>query len=224
VHRPTLVSSATRRGRFAATIALAAVPVLAFGAELTFEHAFDTRGEPPSLHFHATFRSGGADHQLEVWRDRDRQVKRRTDDLVETYAFHRSGEEEFRLSILDMRKRIHTQVDRTNLYRLGNFTDWFDLTHALRHPRGPYVLVPASAPVEASHPVGPCRWYDLSEGTRVTHICWSSRDRIPLLITGAGGLAWRVDRVDRSPIPAGTFEVHDQGFVRNDANEDIEGD
>jgi len=30
--------------------------------------------------------------------------------------------------------------------------------------------------------------------------------------------------LDRKPVPAKMFEIHDAGYIRNDANEDIEKD
>ena len=84
----------------------------------------------------ATFASRGAPHKLEVWRDGDRRVKRVTDRAVTSFASHKPGSPEFQLSILDARRRIHTRIDRVDMYRIGWFTDWFDLTHGLRHPKG----------------------------------------------------------------------------------------
>jgi len=208
-----------------ASVLLALIPAVAWGGGLRFERAFDVRGEPASLHFQATFRARGGAHRLEVWRDEERRVRRRTDDSIETFASHLPDDPEYQLSILDLKKRIHTRVDRTNLYRIGNFTDWFDLTHGLRRPRGAYLLTAAAAPAGAPRPVDRCRWYDLSEGESTSHVCWSGAHRIPLLIVREGGeLVWRVDRVDRSPPPASTFDIHDDGFVRNDANQDIAAD
>jgi hypothetical protein len=205
--------------------AAAAAPQVVAAAPLTFEAVFGSKGEPAALHYQATFVSRGAEHRLEVWRDGDRQVRRRSDDAVETYAFHDPGTVDFRMSVLDLKRRIHTRIDRDNLYRLGNFTDWFDLTHGLKHPRGPYQLAPGRAAAGTPAPLESCRWYELTEGSRVTRICWSSRDRIPVLIQTAGGeVVWRITAVDRSPVPAATFEIHDAGFVRNDANADIEND
>ena len=211
--------------RLVALLAAVAVPLLASGGGLTFEQAFDATGEPTALHFQAAFRAHGGEHRLEVWRDGDRRVKRRTDETIETYAFHRPGDAEYELSVLDLRKRIHTRVDRTNLFRIGSFTEWFDLTHGLRHPRGPYRVVSARAPRGTPGPVEACRWYDLTQADRTTHVCWSVAERIPMLIVADGGeTVWKVTRVDRGPIAPGTFEIHDEGFVRNDANEDIAGD
>jgi hypothetical protein len=35
---------------------------------------------------------------------------------------------------------------------------------------------------------------------------------------------WRVTSVDHKPIATKVFAVHDEGFIRNDANADIERD
>jgi hypothetical protein len=210
--------------RLAALCVAAAVPLAASGAGFRFDEAFSERGEPRALHYRAEFTSGGAQHRVDVWRDGARRLKRRTDDAVEIYAFRAPGDPEFRMSVLDLRRRIHTRIDRTNLYRVGSFTDWFDLAHGLKHPKAAYRLTATRAPDGAGHSIAPCRWYELSQERRATHVCWSSALRIPLVIEEGGALVWRVTAVDRKPIAPGTFDVHDEGFVRNDANEDIERD
>ncbi|HTN51069.1 MAG TPA: hypothetical protein VML50_01595 [Anaeromyxobacter sp.] len=214
------------RLRLAALCLATALSPAARGEELAFDQAFSTRGEPAALHYAVVFTSPrGEEHRLEVWREGDRQVRRRTDEALETYAFRAPADPEFHLSILDRKRRIHTRIDRTNLYRIGSFTDWFDLAHGLRHPLGAYRLARAPAPEGAPPAVEGCRWYDLAQGGRTTHVCWSPRSRIPLLIQAEDGrLSWRVTAVDRGPIPPSTFEIHDEGYVRNDANADVERD
>lgn len=192
---------------------------------LKFDRVFDPRGEPAQLRYTAAFTSGGADHRLSVWRDGDRRVKRVTDEALETYAVRKPGEAAFHMDVLDRRKHIHTRIDRTNLYRVGAFIDWFDLTHGLRHPKGIYQLATGSAPTAALKPLCPCRWYDLTQGGRAVHVCWSREVRLPLLIVSAEGRTmWRITALDRRPIPPATFKIHDAGYVRNDANRDIESD
>jgi hypothetical protein len=211
--------------RLAAFYALAAVPLLSYAKDLSFEEVFGDKGEPSALHYEATYLAGGKEHRVEVWRDGGRRLKRRTDGTVEVYVFREPNSAEFRMSILDLHRRIHTRIDRTNLYRLGTFTDWSDLAHGLRHPKGEYRLVSSSAPGEAGKPIDECHWYDLTQGRRTVHICWNARDHLPLLIQGDDGqVAFRVAACDRRPAPKDAFEIHDQGFVKNDANEDIEGD
>lgn len=211
--------------RFATLCVAAAVSLAAPAKGLSFEQVFSEKGEPRTLHYEAIFTAKGAEHQLEVWRDGDRRLKRRTDEAIETYAFRKPGDAEFQMSVLDRKKRIHTQIDRTNLYRIGNFTDWFDLAHGLKHPMGEYRVAKAQAPDGAAKAITACQWYDLTQGGRTTHICWSAQSRLPMVIQGQNGeVLWRVAALDRKPIPEKTFEIHDEGFIRNDANQDIERD
>ena len=129
------------------------------------------------------------------------------------------------MSILDRKKRIHTRIDRTNLYRIGNFVDWFDLAHGLRHPKGEYRIATAQAPEGGPKAISSCLWYDLIQDGHITHICWSEKSRLPLVIQGQRGeVLWRVAALDLKPIPTRIFEIHDEGFIRNDANQDIERD
>lgn len=191
----------------------------------TFEQAFDPRGEPARLHYTAVFASRGGEHRVEVWRAGQRRLKRVTDGALETYVTRRPGDAEFRMSVLDLRRRIHTRISRTNMYRIGAFFDWFDLAHALRRPKGAYRLATASPPKGVVRAIQPCTWYDLTQGARTTRVCWSARSRLPLLILSGGDRPqWRVTEVDERPIPPNTFRIHDQGFVRNDANQDIGND
>jgi hypothetical protein len=193
---------------------------------LTFDTAFAAKGEPDFLHYRVLFRSGGAVHRMEVWREHDRRIKRVTDDAIETYAFRPSARDPgYNLSVLDLKRRVHTLVDRTNLYRIGQFSDWFDLGHGLRHPHAAYALAAGSAPAGAPGTPAPCRWYDLKQGQQATRICWDAKNRLPLLIyAGNGQLVWRVTATDTRPFAASVFAIHDQGFVRNDANRDISPD
>jgi hypothetical protein len=65
----------------------------------------------------------------------------------------------------------------------------------------------------------------LVQGAQTTHVCWSATAKLPLLIQAADGrIVWRVTSVDHKTIPEQVFVIHDAGFVRNDANADIERD
>ncbi len=193
--------------------------------ELKFEQVFNTKAEPISLHYEAQVLTKNTEHTLQVWRDADRRLKRRTDDSLEVYVFRQPGDAEFQMSVLDLKKRIHTRIDRTNLYRIGNFTDWFDLAHGLKFPKGDYKLSMVDAPTGVPKPVRACRWYDMTQQSTVTHICWDTQTRLPMIIQDTQGrIVWRILSVDRLPLAATTFQIHDEGFVRNDANKDIEND
>ena len=153
-------------------VAFAAAPGAAAVPALSFDKVFATAGEPAALHYKVMFVGTGGIHRMEVWRDHDRRVKRVTDQSIESFGTHRPGDPGYRLTFLDRKRRISTTIERTNLYRVGNFTDWFDLTHGLRHPKGAYRLTAGSSPARMPASIAACTWYDLAEGGRTTHICW----------------------------------------------------
>lgn len=193
--------------------------------ELKFDEAFATK-RTPSIHYEASFRTrGGAGQKLEAWRDGGTRVRRRTNDAVETIAVRQPGDAEYELTVLDLQRKLLTRIDRTNLYRIGNFTDWFDLAHALKHPKSQYTLVKAAAPGGAQRPIAPCTWYDLGQQGRTSHVCWSTRSQLPLaIVDDAGTTVWRVTRLAAGRIAPGTFRVDTRDYVVNDANRDIEHD
>ena len=204
--------------------AMLAVPA-AQAASLKFEKAFTDAAEPSSLHYQAAFVSRGGSHRMEVWRDGQRHLKRSTDDAIETYVVRKPGSAEYQMVILDKPHKIVTRIDRSNLYRVGNFTDWFDLAHGLKHPKGDYQLVTSAAPAGVSRPLAPCTWYDLTQAGHTVHVCWSARNRLPMLLVDQGGaVVWQVTQLDQRPIGVATFEVHADGFVQNDANADMDRD
>jgi len=197
----------------------------AFAGNLDFDKTFNADGEKPQIHYRARYVLNGRQHQVEVWRDRDLHLRRRADEDVETFVFKPAKETEWQMVILDLKRKIRTDVARTNLYRLGNFADWFGLAHSLARPVGPYQLLTIAAPRASEKPLASCRWYALVRSGMESRICWSTALRLPMLITDAQGqVQWRITGVDSNPLPAATFEIGDQGFVRNDANEDIRGD
>jgi len=209
-------------------LALATAPALAAPAPRagSFDATFAATGEPASLHYQVLYASNGALHRLDVWRDGDRRIKRVTDGAIATYATQKPGEVGYTLKVLDLKRRISTVIDRTNLYRIGQFTDWYDLGHGLRHPKGAYRLVPSRTAPSGMPRIGrACRWYDLIEGPRTTHICWDDTVKLPLLIApDRGPPVWRVRAINQGKIPPATFNADDRGFIRNDANRDIEAD
>jgi hypothetical protein len=198
----------------------------AAGPALDFDRVFSARGEPASLHYRARYRASGGVHQVEVWRDGDRRLKRATDGRLTTFASHRTGDAGYRLDVLDQKRHVHTTIHRDNMYRIGSFTDWFDLGHALRHPRATYRLTAGVAPrATASAAPAPCRWYDLAQVGQTSHICWDGANRLPLLIVdNAGALVWRVTALDRGRIAPVVFAIEDRGYVRTDADRDIAAD
>lgn len=202
---------------------LVAVPAVA--APDYFDRIFSNAHEPPRLHYRVQFVANGGPHLLEIWREGDRRLKRATDNAIVTHAVHRPGSAGYTMVVLDLRRHISTHIDRTNLYRIGNFTDWFDLGHGLRHPQGHYSIRPATAPQQSPAPLRPCRWFALTQGAHTSIICWDRQNFVPQLITNADGhLLWQVMSLDTRPIAPVVFQVDDKGFIHNDASRDIGGD
>ncbi len=191
-----------------------------------FETTFLSKGEPSTLYYRVQFAAGGSAHSMQVWREGDRRLRRRTDDAVDTYVMRENVDpNDYQMIVVDYSKRITTRIDRNNLVRLGNFSDWFDLAHGLRHPVGPYQIAATDAPSKIDLPISACRWYEIQQGDATSRVCWSERERLPLVIWSASrGVVWRVTEVNRRSLPADIFNIHDIGFVRNDANADIEND
>ncbi|HEX7454829.1 MAG TPA: hypothetical protein VF296_02195 [Gallionella sp.] len=191
---------------------------------LEFNKAFNSDGEPKRLHYVVSYNLKGSMHEAEIWREGNQRLKRRTDDAIETFVFSKGKDPEWRMVVLDLKRKIRTDIDRTNLYRVGHFTDWFGMSHGLAHPIGQYQLHSSSAPEVLLRAVATCHWYTLKLEGRESGICWSQAYRLPLMIVRDRAIEWKVTQVDTKPLPAAVFKIHDQGFVRNDANEDISGD
>ncbi|MDE2274852.1 MAG: hypothetical protein KGK09_01005 [Burkholderiales bacterium] len=209
----------------ASASASASLPAAGEAPGLRFEQVFSDRGEPSALHYQARYTVGGVPHRLEVWRDGQSRLVRRTDDAIETHVTRQPGDADYRMVVLDLRRRIATRIDRDDLYRIGRFTDWFDLAHGLRQPLAAYRLTAAPAPGAAPRAIDACRWYALVQAGQRTQVCWSVQEHLPLLMLDQGGsVLWQVTALARTPVPAAVLEVHDRGFVRNDASQDISGD
>jgi hypothetical protein len=193
--------------------------------QLDFDKTFNATHAPAAAHFRAAYEAAGRTHLLEVWRSRDRHLKRRTDDAIETYVSRPTRDPEWSMVVLDLRQRIRTDIDRTNLYRVGHFVDWFGMAHGLSRPIGAYELHRIAAAPGVHRPIAPCHWYQLSNQGKTSNICWSEAMKLPLIIATLDGNAqWRMLEVDARPFSGTTFQVADEGFARNNANEDISAD
>jgi len=229
---PKLFASKRRlagRALLAACAALAPGLQAAHAAEaaLDFERTFAVKEEPAALYYKVAFTGAGGSHTLQVWRDGQLRLRRRTDDAVDTYVLREASNlDEYQMIVVDYGKRTSTQISRNSLVRLGHFSDWFDLAHGLRHPVGPYRLTASQRPAHAPAPIDKCRWYELRQAGSADRICWSERDGLPLVIWSErqGAALWRVTQVQRQPMADDVFQLHDAGFVRNDANRDIDND
>ena len=186
---------------------------------------FSAGNERAPLHYRASYIARGAGHEVEVWVDGGVRLKRVTDGAVELHAERQPGQADFRMTVLDLRRRVATRVDSTNLQRLGHTLAWSELAQGRRHPQGAYRLVRSAAPAVDAQPAQPCEWYALTEAARTNALCWQPQARLPMLIADAQGhVVWRVTAIDRDPIAASVLRLDDEGFVRNNANSDIADD
>lgn len=194
---------------------------------LKFDNIFKVLGEPKTLHYKASFGStDGQNHTLQVWRDGQLHLRRKTDDVIDSYVIRdKKNLSAYQMIIVDYKKRVSTRINRNDLIHLGSFNDWFDMSHGLRHPKGDYKLTFAQAPAMAK-PIASCQWYQLQQNQISHHICWSTQDRIPLEIWDDQKhlSMWTVTNIDHKVISRDIFQLHDTGFIRNDANDDIEND
>jgi len=158
--------------------------------------AFDVSAEAPAVHLLARYRGGdGRWHRLEAWRRGETFVHRRTDDgsdlYVEAdpaYAGH------YRYRVLDPRRKVLIEVDRTNLLRIGVFSDWFSLAHLIKPPAAgvrveavppPAVLAQADgAALDAAMPA--CEWLRLLPQPGAVDapldVCWSKTYAVPVRV------------------------------------------
>jgi len=158
--------------------------VRAEDASSRWEAAFPTRNAPQQVYFRAGYHDDfGRTHRLEVWREADLRLRRRTDEAIDLYVEKsQSGEYEYRL--IDHDRKLLIRADRTTLYRVGIFSDWIGLAHVLKVPRGGYRVTAATRQSPASRR-GECVWKRLERLMPVsstTEVCWSSAWGLPLEI------------------------------------------
>lgn len=168
---------------------LAPATVRAEDAGPQWDAAFPSRAAPERVHFLAGYLDGaGRAHRLEVWRDADLRLRRKTDHAIELYVEKSpSGEYEYRL--IDRNRHVLIRADRTALYRIGVFSDWAGLAHVIEIPRGRYRVTQTRRRSAASLR-GECAWQRLERiapAASITEICWSSRWGLPLEIGMVSG-------------------------------------
>ena len=236
----------TRRMKFAAgffTLYLGAGAVMALSdkaadgnvvktpTSLQWQKVFTKNDASTSLEFTAHFRDAkGLEHQLHYWRDGSKRLRRNTDGNVDLMV-ERLTSGEYRYHVLDHRKKIITQIDRTNLHRIGQFSSWDDLARGLSTPAAGAVLT-KSTNVDAVVAGYRCSWYELTQESTATipvmhqRICWSRSLGVPLKITsvpvrGDDVTTWQVDKVSTRKLNNTAFTANVAGYAIIDANQDI---
>jgi len=219
----------TRAALAALLCLLAAATVRAEDAGPQWDAAFPSRAAPEQVYFRAGYLDGaGRAHRLEVWRDADLRLRRKTDQAIELYVEKSpSGEYDYRL--IDRDRHMLIRADRTALYRIGVFSDWAGLAHVIEIPRGRYRVTEARRQSAASLR-GECAWHRLERiapAASITEICWSSRWGLPLEIGVASGqegwksLFW-IEAVETFAPSPDTFAVAQQDLFELDAGPDGE--
>ena len=194
-----------------------------------WERAFPTRSAPPQVHFVAGYRDGvGRMHQIEVWRESDFRLRRKTDAAIELYV-EKSAPGEYEYRLIDRERKILFHADRTSLYRIGVFSDWAGLAHVLDVPRGKYRVTAGTRQPPAS-PREDCVWKRLevmTPGSIPSEICWSSRWGLPLAIgTESEKDGWQsrfsIESLETFAPGPETFGVAHEGLLEIDVVPDAE--
>jgi hypothetical protein len=212
------------RARVAALVATLAASLsgnVGAAADLrNFEQAFNAGGEPPWLHYQAEYLDSRGSHRLEVWRDHDARILRKTDDRIVVNAT-RLGDD-IRFAVGDTLRGTVTTVDRVNLMRVGLFVDWFAQGHAIARPTGVYRLDSLGTSEQAlGHHCS--MWRLTTEGANsAADICWDDELKLPLSIRGGDGrVVWRITAFDMSPIADAIFAPTGHAEARTDMNADF---
>lgn len=204
-------------------LSVASIGVCQAQETLTFEQAFQAQGEPENLHYTVGYDDPRGKHELEVWRQGENRLRRRTDSGLDLYA--NASEDDIDLVTLDHARRRRTDISRSSLYQLGHFIDWFGLAHSINKPVQTYTLQRTKNVAVAETPLTACSWYSLRIETRQSLICWSDTYRIPVQIAdGAGKLHWHLTAIDTARIADTVFTINDQGYVHLDAENELKSD
>lgn len=209
-------------------ILLAYLPApLSQAEELTlkWDKVFATGSAPENVYFRARYLDkAGKSHELQVWRQADLHLRRKTDDSLDLYLDKdASGNYNYRL--VDYSRKLVINTDSTNLIRMGILTDWFRLAHVLNSPRGNYTITPRQNTQDG--PNGSCAWYQLEMASpdSPSRICWSDQWGLPLVIQartddGEWKTKFTIEEIRTFQPAPGTFDVSGNGFVQIDAKLD----
>jgi len=205
--------------------AMQAMPLLADGPSSVWEAAFPIATAPAHVHFRARYLDGhGRPQTLEVWRDREQRLRRKSGAAIDLYAEKKAGGE-IDLHIVDHSRGIVVRANRAALYRVGHFSGWLGLAHVLDIPHGAYTVTALATPPEMKSG-GPCHWYRLEvtvPARKVSDICWSANWGLPVEIKAvdANGttstVEFSVDAVEVFQPTDALFAFQNDKFVIMDA-------
>ncbi|MHB1621526.1 MAG: hypothetical protein ACYCTY_16510 [Sulfuricella sp.] len=201
----------------------------------TWNKAFPTAAAPSNVHFIAHyFDDRGTRHQIEAWRSGHNFLHRRTDGRIDLYAVAEQPGGEVHYRMVDQHRKIVADVSRTNLYRIGVYSDMFGLAHVLDTPKEPYHLENIGrdgAPKDIK--AKGCQWHALvrtqSKPTR-SLVCWSAAWGLPIVIVDADAAlkeVFRTDRVEKIDSKQAIKTLHalpptPEGYALVNVNEEID--
>lgn len=213
--------------KFAMVAAATAIQAVSAAPAPTWNQAFPIHAAPANVHFVAHyFDNRGARHSLEVWRLGQTFLHRRTDELIDLYAVTDHPGDQARYRLVDQRRQIVADVTRTNLYRIGIYSDAFGLAHVLDPPKESYRIEGARAPrgIDAKG----CRWKALVRSQTQparSLVCWSAAWGLPIVIVAADGApkeVFRIDTVDRAPVRTAALPRVPAGYALVNVDEEID--
>jgi len=205
--------------------AMQAMSLRADDPSSVWEAAFPIATAPTHVHFHARYLDGrGAPHTLEVWRDGEQRLKRKSDAAIDLYAEQKAGGE-IDFHIVDHLRGIVLRANRAALYRVGHFSGWLGLAHVLDVQHGAYTVAALAAPPEMKSG-GRCHWYRLEvtvPARKVSDVCWSATWGLPVEIKAVDAnrttatVQFSVDAVEVFQPPDDLFAFQNDKFVIIDA-------
>jgi len=186
--------------------------------------AFATKSAPENVYFRARYLDQtGKSHQLQVWRQADLHLRRRTDDLLDLYL-DKNADGNYNYRLVDYARQVIISTDRANLLRMGIISDWFGLAHVLNFPRGNYTITPRQ---ETATMPNKCTWYQLeiTSSRSSSRICWSDQWGLPLSIQArTNDSEWTtqftVEDIHTFQPAPGTFDVPRNSFLQIEAAPD----
>lgn len=178
-------------GASAGTV-LADAPARAGG--LSWDKAFGAAAVKPDVALRAKLEdAAGGTHSLELWRQGDKRLRRRSDDVLEIGVedVGAPGSPAYAFTVVDRRGGTVRRLTPERARSLGPKYVWWPLAHLLGLPAPRYTLQRTPEP---GLRVGParCEWYRYApEALPEQRICWSREFAVALRIEEKQGTQWR---------------------------------
>jgi hypothetical protein len=195
---------------------------------LEWDRMFSLASAPAFVHAQAHYLDAkGGTHTLDLLRQGDRRLVRKTDHAIELFVERKAGGEQA-YALADLARARLIQVSRTNLHRIGVLSDFASLAGLVARPATAHLLTASARPLEKSR-LGSCRWLHVEitapPGQPAREICWSERWKLPFHIEVASPTGWsrvlEVDQVDGLADPR-AFRVDPSAFTVVHADDDID--